>query len=124
MFILLKIRRSMADTKRLLAIFAVFVFGVNSDVQAQCTAALSPASSSVCVGTTLQASPTGSIYTYQGQDSSRPSTSFSNISGATGSSFTPTVGDRHYRVVITNTSTSCVANSARIFLASLPDASI
>lgn len=112
---------------RCLAIAVVLLLGLRPGLLAQCTASFTPfPSAPLCAGTALQASATGSAYTYQWQDSTSSATMITNISGATSSSFTPVTGGRSYRVVITNTSTSCVATSpfAYITLAPVPVVSV
>lgn len=99
---------------------------LNTDILAQCSSSISPSgNATICAGTSLLASPTGSNYTYQWQDSTNAATGFVNIIGATNSNYTPGLGG-YYRVVVTNTTTACAATSSitKVTLAAVPVASI
>ena len=97
---------------------------------AACTTAsisTQPANVSICSGssTTLSVAAAGSSLTYQWQISTNGGASFSNISGATSSTFTisnatSSLNNNQYRVVVSNDCPSTVTSDAAVLLVNTP----
>lgn len=93
--------------------------GAAVTVNADPTVTISPSSSSVCAGAsvTLTASVSngvGTVASYQWMSCTSSGGTYSNISGATGSTFTPptsTIGIVYYKVYITQTGGGCDGTS-------------
>ena len=94
--------------------------GAAVTVNADPTVTISPSSSSVCAGTsvTLTASVSGGIgavASYQWSSSATSGGTYTNISGATASTYSPptsTIGTVYYKVSITQTGGGCDGTSA------------